>query len=135
MQIEYDSTIIDVKKGTPVINLVKNEVNKRNNEIIACRFNNEIKSLNYQIKENGKLELIDIKDKDGMRVYKRGLIYIVAKAFSELYPEALLTINYQLYHSMLCQIDNLEVTDEMIKKVSKRVKKIIDSNLPITKKL
>ena len=135
MQIEYDSTIIDVKKGTPVINLVKNEVNKRNNEIIACRFNNEIKSLNYQIKENGKLELIDIKDKDGMGVYKRGLIYIVAKAFSELYPEALLTINYQLYHSMLCQIDNLEVTDEMIKKVSKRVKKIIDSNLPITKKL
>ena len=60
-----------------------------------------------------------------MRIYKRGLIYIIAKAFSELYPEALLTVNYQLYHSMLCEIDNLKITDEMIKKVNKRVKEII----------
>ena len=34
-----------------------------------------------------------ITDKDGMRVYKRGLIYIIAKAFSELYPQALLTVD------------------------------------------
>ena len=133
MQIEYDNTIIDIKRGTKVIDIVKKEIDKRNNEIIACRFNNEIKSLNYEIKESGKLDLIDIKDKDGMRVYKRGLIFIVAKAFSELYPEALLTINFQLYHSMLCEVENLKVTEEMIKRVNKRVKEIIKSNLPITR--
>ena len=135
MQIEYDNTIIDIKRGTQVIDIVKAEVNKRNNEIIACKFNNEIKSLNYEIKESGKLDLIDIKNKDGRIIYKRGLIYIVAKAFSELYPEALLTINFQLYNSMLCEVDNLKVTEEMIKKVNKRVKEIIKSNLPITKKI
>ena len=91
--------------------------------------------LNFEINEDGKIELIKIKDKDGMRIYRRGLIYIVSKAFSELYPEALLTINYQLYHSMLCEVDNLKVTEEMIKKVNKRVKEIIKNNLPITKKI
>ena len=135
MQIEYDNAIIDVKKGTKVLDLFSQEINKRNNEIIACKFNNEVKSLNFEINSNGKIELIDITNKDGMRIYKRGLIYIIAKAFSELYPEALLTVNYQLYHSMLCEIDNLKITDEMIKKVNKRVKEIIENNIPITKKI
>ena len=135
MQIEYDNTIIDVKRGTKVIDIVKKEVNQRNNEIVGCRFNNEIKSLNFEINKSGKLDLISIKDKDGMRIYKRGLIFIVAKAFNELYPEALLTINYQLFHSMLCEIDNLKVTEQMIKNVNKRVKEIIKENLPITKRI
>ena len=133
MQIEYDNTIIDIKKGTKVIDIVKREANKCN-EIIACRFNNEIKSLSFEITENGKLDLVSIKDKDGMRIYKRGIIYIVSKAFAELYPEALLTVNYQLYHSMLCEIDNLELTDEIIEKVNKRVKEIIEKDLQIEKK-
>ena len=133
MQIEYNNTIIDVKEGTKVIDLLKKEIDKRNNEIIACKFNNEVKSLNFDT--NGKLELIDITNKDGMRIYKRGLIYIVAKAFRELYPEALITVNYQLYHSMLCELDNLEATEEMIEKVNKRVKEIIKANLPITKRI
>ena len=135
MQIEYNNTIIDVKKGTKVLDLLKKEIEKRNNEIIACKFNNEVKSLNYEINSNGKLELIDITNKDGMRIYKRGLIYIVAKAFRELYPEALITVNYQLYHSMLCELDNFEVTEEIIEKVNKRVKEIIKLNLPITKEI
>ena len=135
MQIEYDNTIIDIKKGTKVIDIVRKEINLKNNEIVACRFNNEIKSLNFEIKESGKIELISIKDKDGMRIYKRGLIYIVSKAFYELYPEALLTINFQLYNSMLCEVDNLKLTDEMIKKVDKRVKEIIQADMPITKRI
>ena len=31
MQIEYNNTIIDVKKGTKVLDLLKKEIEKRNN--------------------------------------------------------------------------------------------------------
>ena len=55
MQIEYNGTIIDIKKGTKVIEFTQNEVDKSNNEIIACRFNNEIKSLNYKIEKGGNI--------------------------------------------------------------------------------
>ncbi|MBQ2917166.1 MAG: nucleoside kinase [Clostridia bacterium] len=134
MQIAYKDTIIDVKEGTKVSDLFKEEIRKSNNEIIACRFNNEIKGLNYKLKSSGTIELVDITEKDGMRVYQRGLIYVVAKAFHDIYPEALITINYQLYHSMFCEVDNLNLTQEMIKKVNKRVKEIIESDLPIERK-
>lgn len=133
MQVIYNNTIIDVKKGTKIIELFSEEI-KKNGEIIACKFNNEVKSLNYKIVSSGNIELIDIKDKDGMRIYQRGLIYIIAKAFRDIYPNALITVNYQLYHSMLCEIDNLKITEEMIKKVNKRVKEIIEKDLPIERK-
>ena len=134
MQIIYKNTIVDIKKGTKVIDLFEQEINKSKHPVIACKFNNEVKSLNYEITSDGNIELIDITNKDGMRIYKRGLIYIISKAFYEIYPEALLTIDYQLYHSMLCEIDNLQITEEMISKVKERVKEIIKQDLPITKK-
>ena len=134
MQIAYKDTIFDVKNGTKVRELLKNEIEKSENQIVAWRFNNEIKGLNYKLKSSGTIELIDITEKDGMRVYQRGLIYIVAKAFHDIYPEALITINYQLYHSMFCEVDNLNLTEKMIEKVSKRVREIIECNLPIERK-
>lgn len=136
MQILYKNKniVLDVKEGITAAELFKEEIKKSNNEIIACKFNNEVKGLNFKIPSGGTMELIDITDKDGMRVYQRGLIYVVAKAFHDVYPKALLTINYQLYHSMLCEIDNLQITEEMINKVDKRVKEIIENNLPIERR-
>ena len=135
MQIVYNNTEIDVKKGTKVCDLLKQEITKSKNEVVACKFNNELKSLNYEINTSGKIELIDVTQKDGMRVYKRGLIYIIAKAFQEIYNNALITVDYQLYHSMLCEVDNMKITEEMIEKVNKRAQEIIEQDLPITKKI
>lgn len=135
MQIKYKDKVINAKEHTRVYDLFKEEIERRNNEIIACKFNNEVKGLGFKLTSDGTIELLDITDKDGMRVYQRGLIYVVTKAFKDVYPEALLTVNYQLYHSMLCEVDNIEITDEMIEKVDKRVKEIIGSNLPIERKV
>lgn len=134
MQIDYNNLIIDVKEGTSVEQLLNDEIKRAKCKVIACKFNNEIKSLNYRFKTNGKLQLIDLKDKDGIRVYRRGLVYIITKAFYEIYPEALITINYQLTDAMYCTVDNIEVTDTVIKNVKKRVEEIIKQNLPIEKK-
>lgn len=133
MQIIYEEHIIDVKKGTKVIDLLKDEIVKSRNKVIACRFNNEVKSLNYEIDSDGKIELIDLTNKDGMRIYRRGLIYVIGKAFYETYPEALLTINFQLSNSILCEIANMQVTKEMIAKVDEKVKEIIKRDAKITK--
>ena len=64
-------------------------------------FNNEIKNLNYEINSDGKLELIDITDKDGMRIYKRGLIYIISKAFYELCWEKVRLFQILIYQHLI----------------------------------
>ncbi len=134
MQVAYKDIIIDVKQGTPVKVLLQNEIAKSKCKVIACKFNNEIKSLNYNINKDGKLELIDLNDKDGMRIYRRGLVYITSKAFSEVYPEAFITINYQLSNAMYCVAENLKITERVIANINRKVKEIIKRNIPIEKR-
>ena len=135
MQITYRDIVIDVKKGTAVKEILKSEIEKSEEKVIACKFNNEIKSLNFEINKDGNLELIDLTSKDGMRIYKIGLIYIICKAFKELYDDIKITIDYQLFHSMYCTTDNLKITDEVIKQVTDKVDEIIKRNLPIERKV
>ena len=134
MQITYKDHVIQFKKGTRVSELIKNEITKYRDSVIACKFNHEIKSLDDKLEKDGTLELIPLTNKDGMRIYMRGIIYIISKAFKELFPEVKITVNYQLYNSMFCNIYNREITDEIIKKVDKRAREIIEKDLKIEKR-
>ena len=132
MQIEYEGNYIDVKYGTRIKDVLESEIVKTN--AIAARFNNEVKSLNYKLVEDGKIELIDISNKDGIRIYRKGLLFIIGKAIEELYPEAELLVDFQLSNSISCELNNVELTDEMLQKINDRVAQIVESNLPIEKK-
>lgn len=134
MELVYKGdTKVEMGDHKKIIDIFKKEIENSKNEIIACKCNNEIRSLNYEPEANEKVEFIDVSSADGMRIYVRGLLLIMSKAFNKLYPEALLTVNYQLSNSTFCQIDNMEATEEMIKNVSAEMKKIIEADYEIKK--
>ena len=112
------------------VGLLKDDITDKH---IACIVNNQVHALDYEIREDARVELLDTLSKEGRNVYIRGIMFIMGKAFHDVYPEALLTVNYQLHNSMYCRIENMEVTEEMISKVKKRMREIIDLKLPITK--
>lgn len=134
MKITYDNREFDIEENTTIGEAFKKEIeNSKLKDIIAARFNNTIESLNLPIKKDGEIEFINREDKDGRIIYIRGLLFIMSMAFSEVYPKALLTVNYQLSNAMFSSVDNMEVTDEMIKKVKQRMQEIIDEDIPIRK--
>ena len=111
--------------------LLKDEIKNAEMLVIACMCNNEVRSLNLKLTEDAKVELIDLNSKDGMMIYIRGIMYIMSKALNELYPDALLTVNYQLSNAMFCELDNMQVTEEMIENIHKRMSEIIEKDLEI----
>ena len=131
IEIKYKDQIINTEK-TKVIDLFRDEIEK--NSIIACKYNNEVKSLNFELTQNGTIELLDISDRDGRRIYIRGLVYVLSKAFESLYPDVKTTVNYQLSNSMLCEVVDEEVTDEMIENINRKFKEIVDKDIPIIKR-
>ena len=135
MRLTYENEIIDVEVGMPLKDALKSQMERSGiEEIIAARFNNSIASLNEPVSKDGSVEFISRKtDKDGRIIYIRGLLFLMSKAFSEVYPEALLTVNYQLSNAMFGTVDNMEVTDEVIEKVKAKMQEIINRDLPITK--
>ena len=134
MKLFFDNEIIEIEEGTSILENFKKKINFQQYETIACRFNNEVKSLNFCPKTDGNLSFIDYKNKDGKRIYLRGLLYIFAKATEEILPGAFLTVNYQLSNAMLCHVDNMSITEEIIERIDSRMKEIIGKDLPIVKK-
>lgn len=133
MKIIYKDRQIEIPEGSRVIDVFRNEIEEAKVEIVACKINHEVKSLDIVLKEENIVELLSLSDRDGSRAYIRGLLFIMSMAFHELYPELKLTVNYQLNNSMLCEIYNQTPTEEMIAEVRQKMQEIIDRDLPIRK--
>ena len=134
MKIIYKSQEFDVPKETSIKDAFKEQIEKSEFPVIGAKFNNEYKRLDYVLNEEGKVSLVDISSKGGTKIYRRTLIFIMAKAFAKLYPKIKIRVNYQLSNAMFCTLDNDEVTSQMLEKVEQEMKDIVNKNLPITHK-
>lgn len=133
MKVIYKNIEVEIEnENIAVIEAFKEAIEEKEN-IIACMVNNEVKPLNYVLKENDEVELLSTSTRDGARTYTRGLLFIMAMAFEELYPQIKLTVNFQLSSSMYCEVENDIITNDMIEKVKNKMQEIINKNLPIKK--
>jgi len=131
MKITYKGKELEVQEPIKIEELLKKEID--NSKVVGCIFNNEYQNLEYEIKNDGKVDLIDTFSKEGMKIYVRTLVYIMGKAFEKIYPSEKLTVEYQLGNAMFCTIDNMKITEEFIEKMTEEIKKIISEDLKIKK--
>ena len=134
MKITYEKKEIEVKAGTTVKEALKEQIQKSKYEVIGCKYNNEYFNLNKEIEEEAKIDLIDISNKEGAKIYRMTLVYIMGKAFESLYPQEKLTVEYQLGDAMFCKCDNIAITGEFITNLKNKMQEIIDKNLKIEKR-
>ena len=131
MKIQYEEKIIDVKEPMSIRKILKDEIKEKKDQVIAAIFNNTYVNLEYEICEDGKIELIYIDSKEGMKVYTRTLTYILGKAFDKIFPNKKMEVNYHLSNSMFCEMKEEIITDEQIKALEKEMKEIVEKDLPI----
>ena len=131
MKIQYKDKIIEIDKPMTICEALKEEIKKNPYTVLAATFNNEYKNLAYCIEEDGTIELIDTSSSEGMKVYRRTLLYIVGKAFEKICPNKKMEVNYQLSNAMFCDLIDEEVTDEFIDQLTQEVRRIVKEDLPI----
>ncbi len=131
MKIQYKDKKMEIQKPTTIKQLLESEIKVSEHEVVAATFNNEYVNLNYEIKEDGEIKLIDLASKAGMRIYRSTLIYILGMAFERVCPQYKMTVNYQLSNSMFCDIDNIETTEEIVQRLNDEMRKIVKEDLPI----
>ena len=116
-----------------IYEVLKEKIDNSENNVIACKYNNEVKSLDREYEDKTDIKLIDLTNRDGMRIYTRGLLYIMAKAFHETYRDLRISVKYGLTDAMYCEIYDTETTDEIINNIKTKMQEIIDKNLEIKK--
>ncbi len=133
MKILFKEKEYTIKEKVKISKLLENEIRDNEHPVVGAKFNNEYQNLDFEIENDGTIELIDISQKEGMKIYRRTLVYIMGKAFEAMYPESKVKVNYQLDNAMYCTTEKLEITDEFISSIKLRMAQIIDSNLKIDK--
>jgi len=120
--------------GQKISEILKEQIEQSEYPVVGAKYNNEYKNLDDIVDPEGNIELIKINSKEGMKIYRRTLTYIMGMAFWYTYPYAHITVDYQLSNAMYCTIDNMEVTDEILENVKTKMREIINQNLKIEKR-
>lgn len=131
MKIQFKDKMIEIENEIAIQDLLKEEIEKSEYPVIGAIFNNQYVNLGYPIKQDGEIKLIDISSKEGTKIYRRTIIYILGKALEKICPDKKMIVNYQLPNSMFCEIEDMEITEELIQKLSNQMHQIVKSNLPI----
>ena len=131
MKIQYQDKSREVQEKITIQELLKEEIEKSEYPVIGAIFNNEYVNLGYEIRTDGEIKLIDIASKEGTKMYRRTIIYMLGKAVEEVCPDKKMIVNYQLPNSMFCEIENTEITEELAQKLNDQMHQIAQKNLPI----
>ena len=131
MKIQYKDKNIEVNEEITIQKLLEEEIRQSEHTVVGAIFNNEYVNLDYVIKCDGEVKLIDVSIKEGSKIYIRTLIFILAKAFEKLYPNDKLTVNYQLTNAMFCDVEGMKITDEFIQNLNAEMRQIVKNDLPI----
>lgn len=113
--------------GTSVLEVFHDLNIQLDYKVVAARVNYKVEDLNFLIYKPKDIEFIDASIPSGMRVYVRSLSMVLAKAVSELFPEAVLFIKHPISKGYYCQLENLNqnLTVEIIEQIKERVREII----------
>jgi len=133
MRVTYKEKVMEIDERVKISELLAEEIKNSNHPVVGAKFNNEYQNLDFEIEKDGEIELIDISQKEGMNIYRRTIVFVMGKAFEELYPNKKIKVNYQLDNSMYCTSEDIEITDEFINNLKARMTQIVNSNFKIDK--
>lgn len=74
---EKKKIIVKAKTNTTISEIAKKQIEESKYPVVGAIFNNEYKNLDDELQEDGTLELININSKEGMKIYRRTLTYIM----------------------------------------------------------
>lgn len=133
MEIRYKDKVLEVEKGSKIYDVFKNEIENSANTVVGAIYNNSYVNLSRHMNFDGRVELISINSKIGIKIYRRTLIYIFAMALKKLFPDNKATVNYQMENAVYCDLGDIEVTDEIVSKINEEMRDIVRKDLFIKK--
>ena len=99
---------------------------------VCAKVNDELVDLAHVLNEGDKLEIITLKDKEGLAVYRHTCAHVLAQALKTIYPTCKLAIGPVIENGFYYDIDFVTpITQADLEKIQTEMQKIIKSNLPI----
>ena len=103
--------------------------------IMLASFENKIRELSKSIGKSGTLSFETATGKDGKRVYRRSVTFLMEKAVANLWgaQKALVRVYYSLGQGYYCELEQVDNTKENFALLKTEMKRLVEENLAIRK--
>ena len=99
---------------------------------VCAKVNGELVDLSHVLNDGDSLEIVTLKDKEGLQVYRHTCAHVLAQAIKTIYPTCKLSIGPVIENGFYYDIDFVTpIAQSDLAKVEAEMQKIIKSNLPI----
>ena len=136
-----------IEPGTPVAELAAEYTRQRIEKegkspkpVLGALVNNEVEPLQYQIFVPKVIQLLDITDRHGFRLYRNALCFMLYTAVHKCYPKAVLSIEHSLQNGFYCRIrsavDDFVLPDQLdvCRTVRDKMIEMQEADIPFTSK-
>lgn len=99
---------------------------------VAAKVNGELVDLSAPLHEGDCVEIVTLKDKEGLHVYRHTCAHVLAQAIKSVFPTCKLAIGPVIENGFYYDIDfKTPITQDDFSKIEAEMKQIIKSNLPV----
>ena len=127
-----DGAIIEVEKGSSIIDVAKKISEGLARVALAGLVNGEVQDLRHKLTEDCKLEILTFDSLEGKKAYWHTTSHIMAQAIKRLYPEIKLAIGPSIDNGFYYDFDTEKpFSEEDLIKIEDEMKKIIKEDLPL----
>lgn len=103
--------------------------------IVGGVVNGNLRELTYCIEMDSVLRPVTMAEADGMRIYRRSLTFLLAAAFEELFPDALLIVDHSVSSGgYFCHVSGRgPLSEEELDRLERRMREHVEEDLPFAK--
>ena len=99
---------------------------------VCAKINGELKDLSTEITEDCTLEIVTLKDKEGLDVYRHTTSHVLAQAIKNIFPTSKLAIGPTIENGFYYDVEfKTPITQEDLVKIEKEMQNIIKCDFPI----
>lgn len=143
MELEHINIVVNgikkrIKEGTLLLELSR-EIQKDNEPpIVLAIMNHKLCELTQEIKKNANIKMITTAHKDGLKVYKRSVCFLMIKAVFDVFGKDVVKkviIHHSLSKGYYCEIiKDQPLNQNDLNKIKQKMKYIIAKDIPIQKR-
>jgi uridine kinase len=105
--------------------------------IVCAIVNGELRELTYCIKMDAKVQPVTTAEADGMRVYRRSLVYMLETVFNRMFPGAVLTVDHSIASGgYYCQVSKrAPLSQGELEELESSMHELVAADLPFERQI
>ncbi len=136
IQIEPSGRTVEVPMHTRIKRFMRIANISMPYTVMAAMLDGRLVELNYRLSKDCRVRFLDYSHPDAMRMYRRGLCFVLIKAAKKVFPKNDLVIRYSISDGLYCSFPEgcPVVSAKDLERLKMEMKSLIDSKIQFVRK-